>query len=151
MLVFIKASTNSVFGIGRRTPVSVSTAWRTCLTPSGLTSLLGKSNKHGENILTFWTCCCRLKYTWIENENLRNVVFNKKCQGCYLFSKPRTSDGVSRLGLGLETCLKTRFLEPRSRYRRSQVSSQSRALRLETLHWLFFMKFCKKEFLKNGF
>jgi len=40
------------------------------------------------------------------------------------------SDGVSRLGLGLEG-----------------LRSQSRALCLETLHRLFFMKFCKKEIL----
>jgi len=58
-----------------------------------------------------------------------------------------TSDGLARLGLGLETCLKAGFLESRSR--RSQVSSRSRALRLETLHRLFFMNFCKKEFLKT--
>jgi len=40
-----------------------------------------------------------------------------------------TSDGVSRLGLGLETCLETRFLESRSwsRSRTSQVSSWSRS------------------------
>ena len=52
---------------------------------------------------------------------------------------PLTSDGVSRLGLRLETCLETRFLESRSRSRsrRSQVLSQSRALRLKTLHRLF--------------
>ena len=54
-----------------------------------------------------------------------------------------TSDGVSRLGLGLET----RFLESLSR--RSQVSS--RALSLETLHRLFFMNFCKKKLLKKRF
>jgi len=29
--------------------------------------------------------------------------------------------------------------------------SRSRALRLETLHRLFFLKFCKKEFLKKRF
>ena len=38
---------------------------------------LSKSNKHGENVLTFWPCCCRLKYTWIENENLWSVGFNE--------------------------------------------------------------------------
>jgi len=39
------------------------------------------------------------------------------------------SDGVSRLGLGLETCLETSFLESRSwsRSRTSQVSSRSRS------------------------
>jgi len=56
------------------------------------------------------------------------------------------------------TCLETRFLKSRSR--RSQVSSRSRrisvsvskdfGLGLETLHRLFFMKFCK-EFLKKWF
>ena len=71
-----------------------------------------------------------------------------------------SSDGVSRLGLGLETCLETRFLEFRSRSRRSQVSShlglgfegfrsRSRALRLENLHRLFFVKFCKEFFKKT--
>jgi len=90
MLVFIKAFTNSFFGIERSTPVSASTVYRTCLIQSGLTSQLSKSNKHGENILTFWRCCCRLKYTWTENESLGSVVFNKKCQGCCLFSKPGT-------------------------------------------------------------
>jgi len=59
-----------------------------------------------------------------------------------------TSDGVSRLGLGLET----RFLESRSRSRRSRLGlegvwSRSRALSFETLHKLFFMKFCKKKLL----
>ena len=38
------------------------------------------------------------------------------------------SDGGSRLGLGLETCLETRFLESRSQSRRSQVSSWSRRI-----------------------
>ena len=38
----------------------------------------------------------------------------------------------SRLGLGLE-----------------EFWSRSRDLRLETLHKLFFMKFCKKEFLQK--
>ena len=50
-----------------------------------------------------------------------------------------TSDGVSGLGLGLET----RFLKSRS-----QVSSRSRALCLETSHRLFSMTFCKT-FLKK--
>jgi len=62
-----------------------------------------------------------------------------------------SSGGVSTLGLGLQT----RFLVSRSQSQRSQVSSlglegfrsRSRALRLETLHKLFFVKFCKKEFL----
>jgi len=44
-----------------------------------------------------------------------------------------TRDGVSRLGLGLETCLETRFLESRSRSRRSQVSSRSRSRRIFVL------------------
>jgi len=56
------------------------------------------------------------------------------------------SDGVSRLGHGLET----RFLKSRSR--RSQVSV-SKDFGLETLYRLFFMKFCKefpkKTVLKN--
>jgi len=38
------------------------------------------------------------------------------------------SDGVSRLGLGLETRLETHFLKSRSRSRRSQVSSRSRRI-----------------------
>jgi len=61
-----------------------------------------------------------------------------------------TSDGVSRFGLGLETLLETRFLKSRSRRSRLGLKgfrSRSRALRFETLHRLFFMKFCKKEFL----
>ena len=53
---------------------------------------------------------------------------------------------MSRPGLGLETCPETRFLGSRSR--RSQVSFLSRTLRLDSLHRLFFMKFCK-EFLKK--
>jgi len=64
-----------------------------------------------------------------------------------------TSDGVSRLGLGLETRLETRFwslgLEGlRSRLGLEGFRSPSRALCLETLHRSFFMKFCK-EFLKK--
>ena len=52
-----------------------------------------------------------------------------------------SSDGVSRLGLGLEGL--------RSRLGLEEFRSRSRALRLETLHRLFFMKFCKKEFLQK--
>ena len=48
---------------------------------------LSKSNKHGENVLTFWPCCFRLKYTWTENENLWSVGLNKMWQDC-LFCKP---------------------------------------------------------------
>ena len=44
------------------------------------------------------------------------------CWAECLFAMVEISDGVSRLGLGLET-------------------------RLKTLHRLVFMKFCKKEFL----
>jgi len=40
-------------------------------------------------------------------------------------SKSLTSDGVSRLGLVLETCLETRFLESRSRRISVSVSSSS--------------------------
>jgi len=40
------------------------------------------------------------------------------------------SDGVSRLGLVLKTCLETHFLESRSWSRRSQVSSRSRSRRI---------------------
>jgi len=62
-----------------------------------------------------------------------------------------TSDGVSRLCLGLETCLETRYLESRSRRSRLGLEgfrSRSRTLRLKTLRNLFFMKFCK-EFLEK--
>ena len=51
---------------------------------------------------------------------------------CAVFS------GVSRLGLGLEARLKSSFFKFRSRSRRSQVSTRSRALSLETLHEVFF-------------
>ena len=69
---------------------------------------------------------------------------------------PATSNGVSRLGLGLETCLETHFwslgLEGlKSRLGLEEFRSRSRALSLETLHRLFFMKFCKKELLKKRF
>jgi len=40
----------------------------------------------------------------------------------------RVSDGVSRLGLGLQTCLETRFFKSRSRSRMSQVLSRSRKI-----------------------
>ena len=50
------------------------------------------------------------------------------------------SDGVSRLGLGLETRFWSLGLKG--------FRSRPRALRLETLHRLFFMKFCK-EFLRK--
>jgi len=47
--------------------------------------------------------------------------------GKYTFdgANTSTSDGVSRLGLGLETRFETRFLKSRSR---SQVSSRSRRI-----------------------
>ena len=60
------------------------------------------------------------------------------------------SDGVSRLGLGLETRLETRFLESWSgRSHLGLEGFRSRALRSETLHRIFLLKFCKKEFLKK--
>ena len=64
-----------------------------------------------------------------------------------------SSDGVSRLDLGLETCLETRYLsldlglEALSSH---LEGSRSRAHLVETLHRLFFMKF-GKEFLKKRF
>jgi len=42
-------------------------------------------------------------------------------------------------------------LRPRLGFGLEGFRSRSRALRLETLHRLFFMKFCKKEFLKKTF
>jgi len=45
------------------------------------------------------------------------------------FQESRTSDGVSRLGLGLETCLETRFLESWSPSRRILVSFSSSSSR----------------------
>jgi len=55
-----------------------------------------------------------------------------------------TSDGVSRLGLGLETRLQTRFLKSRSQCRRSQVSvSKDFGLGLE----LFVSRLCIGYFL----
>ena len=61
--------------------------------------------------------------------------------------KVQISDWVSRLGLGLETCLETVFWS----LGLEGFWSRSRDLRFETLHRLFFMKFCKKEFLKKRF
>jgi len=45
-----------------------------------------RHQSNGENVLTFWQSCCRLKYTWTENENLWNVRFNKKWQAQVVFS-----------------------------------------------------------------
>jgi len=57
----------------------------------------------------------------------------------------------SSLGLeGLRSCLGLEGL--RSRLGLEGFRTRSRALRLETLHRLLFMKFCNNEFLKkNGF
>jgi len=52
-------------------------------------------------------------------------LFYTKLLDKHKIQNPKTSDGVSRLGLGLETRLETRFLTSRSR--RSQVSSRSRS------------------------
>jgi len=46
-------------------------------------------------------------------------------------AKYATSDGVSRLGLGLETRLETYFCESQSRSRRFQVSSRSWSRRFQ--------------------
>ena len=67
----------------------------------------------------------------------------------FVFKAGHSSDGVSRLGLGLDMCLETRFLESRSRRSRLGLGlevfrSRSPALRLKTLHRLFFMRFCKE-------
>ena len=64
------------------------------------------------------------------------------------------SDGVSRLGLGLETSLETRFLKSRSR--RSQVSSRSRRISVSSSSSQDFAKVIFNEVLqgvplKNGF
>jgi len=66
------------------------------------------------------------------------------------------SDGVSRLGLSLESRRVSRpvfwslGLEGlRSRLGLECFRSRSRAIRLETLHRLFFMKFCKEFFKKT--
>jgi len=85
ILVFITVYQNSFFGIERSEPVSVLTAWRTCLTQSGLTSQLNLINM----VKTYWhfdhvVILTKLKYTWAENENLWSVGFNKKCQVYFL-------------------------------------------------------------------
>ena len=52
------------------------------------------------------------------------------------------SDGVSRLGLGLETSLETHFCESRSRSRRFQVSRLRILQRNGLLKFLLFNDFC---------
>ena len=61
-----------------------------------------------------------------------------------MFGVSASIDGALRLGLGLETCLKTRFLSLGLEGLMSPLGlgldgfrSRSRALRLETLHRLF--------------
>ena len=61
------------------------------------------------------------------SNNLKASSFSN-CDGSIIGLRVFFSDGISRLGLGLETCLETRFLESRSR--RSQVSSRSRSRRI---------------------
>ena len=67
-----------------------------------------------------------------------------------------TRDGVSRLGLGLETCLETSFLESRSRM--SQVSSRSRRISVSVsssssrdFAQVILLSFARRSSLKNGF
>jgi len=69
-----------------------------------------------------------------------------------------TSDGVSRLGLGLETHLETRFWSLGLEGLRSRLGlglegfrSQSRALRLGTLHRLFLWSFARRSSFKKQF
>ena len=66
----------------------------------------------------------------IKNSKSRNYTYSRTIKSA---GRRYTSNGVSRLGLGLETCLESRC----------------RALSLETLHRLFYVNFCKKEFLKK--
>ena len=63
------------------------------------------------------------KFVLIIVRNFQTVVDS---EGRGKVGKQLVSDVVSRLGLGLETCLETRFSESRSR--RSQVSSWSRRI-----------------------
>jgi len=56
---------------------------------------------------------------------LRMNLYQEAALSFKMFGAP-ASDGVSRLGLGLEMRLETRFLESRSG--RSQVSSRSRSI-----------------------
>jgi len=113
--------------------------------------LLNSYEKLGCNMsVKFHFFCRHINYF---PENLEAMIEE---QGESFHQNIKISEGVSRLGLGLETCLKTRFLESRSRRSRLSLGfegfrSRFRALRLETLHRLFFMKFCKKEFLKKRF
>jgi len=83
-------------------------------------------------------------------------IYRLHCALLYDLSLLIISYGVLRLGLGFETCLETRFLESRSRSRRSQVSSRSlsrrirsrsRALSLETLHRWFLWSFARSSSL----
>ena len=69
----------------------------------------------------------------------------------FLSLKRSTCDGVSRLGLGLETCLDTSLLESRSQ--RSEVTSRSRriSVSISSSSSRDFAKFCMKEFLKKCF
>jgi len=59
MLVFVKAFTN-IFSALNEVHQFLPNGVAHCLTQSGLTSQLSKSNKHDESVLTFWLCCCRL-------------------------------------------------------------------------------------------
>ena len=58
-------------------------------------------------------------------------------------STPVSRPVIWSLGLGLEGL--------RSRLGLKGFRSQTRALCLETLHRLFFMKFCKEEFLQKTY
>ena len=78
----------------------------------------------GFPIATKWCCDQDLKV-------VPGATFTKRtCDRCGSLEKGRVllqpiSDRVSRLGLGLETCLETRFFKSRSRSRRISVSVSS--------------------------
>jgi len=64
-------------------------------------------------------------------------MMETNCNSCWCIVAVFASDGVSRLGLGLET----RLLESRSQRSRlglERFRYRSRGFRLETLHRLFF-------------
>jgi len=84
-----------------------------------------------EHVVVMYECVGEVKRAVMESRDLVSV------------SRPVSTPVFWSLGLGLEGL--------RSRLGFEGFRSRSRALRLETLHRLFFMKFCKKDFLKKRF
>ena len=75
--------------------------------------------------------------------------FNRQAHVQWLLSAQRFSVALASMTKSFKSVMESRDFISVSKVSSRSEGFRSRALRLETLHGLFLMKLCKKEFLKN--